>query len=44
MCISPPALGEPSVEVPIDDLVAFVTHVAMERRARALVEQTHGNR
>ena len=31
-----PAVGEPSVEVPIDDLVAFVAHVVTERRIGAL--------
>ena len=29
-----PAIGEPSVEVPIDDLLAFVAHVATERGGR----------
>ena len=40
-----PALDEPSVEVPIDDLVAFVAHVVIERRKRTLggaVEQQRG--
>ena len=40
-----PAIGEPSVEVPIDDLVAFVAHVVAERRKGALnegVEQEWG--
>ncbi len=27
-----PAVGEPSVEVPIDDLVAFVAHLVTDRR------------
>jgi hypothetical protein len=27
-----PAVGEPPVEVPIDDLLAFVAHVVTERR------------
>ena len=29
-----PAIGEPSVEVPIDDLLAFVAHVITERQRR----------
>ena len=29
-----PAVGEPSVEVPIDDLVAFVAHVETERERK----------
>jgi len=33
-----PAIGEPSVELPIDDLLAFVVHVVTERRKRALRE------
>ena len=33
-----PAVGEPSVEVPIDDLVAFVAHVVTERRIREMRE------
>ena len=30
------AIGEPSVEVPIDDLVAFVEHLVTERRISSL--------
>jgi hypothetical protein len=37
-----PAIGEPSVEVPIDDLVAFVAHVVIERRKSALRENASG--
>lgn len=37
-----PAIGEPSVEVPIDDLVAFVAHVVAERRGRELREVVNG--
>ena len=37
-----PAVGEPSVEVPIDDVIAFVAHVAIERRERALGEAAAG--
>jgi len=31
-----PAIGEPSVEVPIDDLVAFVAHVVIHRRSESV--------
>jgi hypothetical protein len=37
-----PAAGEPSVEVPIDDLLAFVAHVVTERRLRDLREVVDG--
>jgi hypothetical protein len=31
-----PAIGEPSVEVPIGDLIEFVAHVVAERRSELL--------
>jgi hypothetical protein len=38
-----PAVGEPSVEVPVDDLVAFVARVVTERQAPGeLFEQKRG--
>jgi hypothetical protein len=37
-----PAVGEPSVEIPIDDLIAFVALAVTERRISGLREAAAG--